>query len=119
MIPPSALPCSWPGSVLPKPIEAVRGQLRIPDGVGDILVAEVLLDCPRIVSVVCQLVPAGMAQHMGVHREGNPRQLTSPRDDLADIRGRHWPLALTRKDIGAVLAKFSQCPQLRTPQGLR
>jgi len=48
----------------------------------DVLVPEVVLQGPRIVAIVCQLEPAGMAKHVRVDREwhlgGFPEALDKP-----------------------------------------
>ena len=48
-------------SVLPEALESARGQFGIPNGVQDLLVTEVVLDCTGIVAVVGQLEPTAMA----------------------------------------------------------
>jgi hypothetical protein len=48
----------------------------------DVLVPEVVLQSPRIVTIIGELEPAGMAQHVGVDREwhlgGLPEALDEP-----------------------------------------
>ena len=49
--------------------EPNRRQFRVTDGMLDRLVAEIVLDGPRIVAVIGELVAAGVAQHVDVNRE--------------------------------------------------
>src|SRR5262245_25705675 len=71
-----------PSSVLPKVLEAIRRHFGVSDGVLDVLVAEVVLQGPRVVAIVRQLEPTGMAKHMRVDREwhlgGLPEALDEP-----------------------------------------
>src|SRR5262249_39713489 len=63
---------SWSGrsgSVPPKVLEPVGRQFGVPDGVLNILMPEVVLQGPRVVAIVGELEPAGMAEHVGVDRE--------------------------------------------------
>jgi hypothetical protein len=39
-----------------------------------------VLDCTGVLAVVCELVAAGMPQHVTVNEEGEARGLASPRD---------------------------------------
>jgi ABC transporter substrate binding protein len=43
-------------------------------------VPKVVLDCPSVLAVVCELVAAGMPQHVAVNEEGEARGLASTRD---------------------------------------
>jgi len=68
------LPCGAtdpapPSSVPPKVLEPVGRQFGVSDGVLNVLVPEVVLQGPRVVAIVCELEPAGMAKHVGVDRE--------------------------------------------------
>jgi hypothetical protein len=87
--------------VFPECFEAARGQLRIADGVGDIPVTQVLLDRPRIVSLVGQLEPAGVAEHVGMNREGEAGGLADARHELPNGRGGERPSAFCGEHIGA------------------
>ena len=84
-----------PSSVPPKILESVGRHVGVSNGVLDVLVPEVVLQGPRVVAIVSQLEPAGMAQHVGVHREwhlgGLPQSLDEPvlaRRARKRIRGR-------------------------------
>jgi hypothetical protein len=54
------------GLIFPKSSEPVRRERRVSRGVLDIAVAQVGLQRSRIDAVICQLVTAGVAQHMRV-----------------------------------------------------
>ena len=66
--------------VLPEAFEAIRRESRVTDGRVDRLVPKVVLDCPGVLAVICQLVTARMPQHVTVNEEGEARGLASPRD---------------------------------------
>ena len=66
--------------VLPEAFEAIRRQGRVTDGRVDRLVPKVVLDCPGVLAIVCELVAAGMPQHVAVNEEGEARGFASPRD---------------------------------------
>src|SRR5262245_24038946 len=66
--------------VLPEPLKPIRRQSRVTDGRVDRLVPKVVLDCPGVLAIVCQLVAAGMPQHVAVNEEAEARGLASPRD---------------------------------------
>src|SRR5262249_48656090 len=68
------LPCGAmdpapPSSVPPKVLEPVGRHFGVPDCVLNVLVPEVVLQGPRVVAIIGQLEPAGMAQHVGVDRK--------------------------------------------------
>ena len=41
---------------------------------------KVMLDCPGVLAIVCELLATGMPQHVAVNEEGEARGLASPRD---------------------------------------
>lgn len=57
-------------SVPPEILETLRRKLRISHSVLDVLVAQVVLNGPRIVPIIGELVAAGMPEHVGVNGEG-------------------------------------------------
>jgi hypothetical protein len=67
-----------PRSVLPKPLKSMRRQGRVAHRGHDRSVAEISLDGARIVTVVGELEPAGMPQHVGMHEEREFRSRTHP-----------------------------------------
>ena len=52
----------FPLSVPPKVFEAVRSHFGVPDRVLNVFVPEVVLQGPRVVAIVGELEPAGMAK---------------------------------------------------------
>src|SRR5262245_19277063 len=74
--------------ILPEAFEAIRSPSRVTDGRVDRLVPKVVLDCPGVLAVVCELVAAGMPQHVGCERgSGSPRP-RQPARPCADRRQR-------------------------------
>ena len=70
-----------PSSVAPKVLESVGRHFGVPDRVLDVLVPEVVLEGPRVVAVIRELEPTGMAKHVRVDREWHLGGLA---DALAD-----------------------------------
>src|SRR6516225_4649423 len=68
-VPCGAMDPAPPSSVPPKILESVGRHFGVPDGVLNVLVAEVVLQGRRVVAIVGQLKPAGMAKHVWVDRE--------------------------------------------------
>src|SRR5215831_14828098 len=52
----------------PKVLEPVGCHVGVPDGVLNVLVPEIVLQGSRVVAIVGQLEPAGMAKHVWVDR---------------------------------------------------
>jgi hypothetical protein len=67
-------------SVFPEALESIGRQRGVAHRRSDRAVAEVVLDCAGVLAVVCELVAAGMPQHVTVNEEGEARGLASPRD---------------------------------------
>ena len=61
-------------SIPPEVLEPIRGHLGIPDGMHDVLVPEVVLQRARVVPVIRELVPAGVAEHVWMDREWDLRR---------------------------------------------
>jgi hypothetical protein len=64
-------------SLLPKPLEPIGRQLGIEHCVLYVAVAQVVLNGAGIVTIIGKLEPTGMAQHMGMDREGEGGELAS------------------------------------------
>jgi hypothetical protein len=66
----------------------------------DVLVPEVVLQGARVVAIVGELEPTGMAKHVWVDREwhlgGLPEALHKP----VKTEGAHWPAALGNEYVG-------------------
>jgi hypothetical protein len=61
----------------------------------DRLVAEIVLDGPRVVVVIGELVAAGVAQHVDVNREAELRPFADVLDLPIEGIRREWGAALT------------------------
>src|SRR6516162_6480385 len=59
-----------PSSVHPKVLEPVGCHVGVPDGVLNVLVPEIVLQSPRVVAIVGELEPTGMAKHVRVDWNG-------------------------------------------------
>ena len=64
-----------PPSVAPEIAEPIQRQLGIADGMLDALVAQVVFKSPSVAPIIGQLVPAGVAEHVRVHRKREPGRL--------------------------------------------
>ena len=73
-----------PSSVPPKILESVGRQFGVPDRALDVLVPEVVLQGPRVVAIIGQLEPAGMAKHVGVDREWHLGGLPEALDEAVE-----------------------------------
>src|SRR6516165_4236820 len=56
-------------SAPPKVLEAVGCHVGVPNGVLDVLVPEVVLEGARVVAVIRELEPTGVAKHVRVDRK--------------------------------------------------
>src|SRR6516165_3413349 len=74
-------------SVPPKVFEAVGRHVGVPDRVLDVLVAEVVLQGPRVVAIIGELQPAGMAKHVWVDREWHLGGLADALDEAVETDG--------------------------------
>src|SRR6266511_1250354 len=69
-------------SILPEPLEAIRGKLGVTDGMLDGTMPEVSLQRPGIHAVIGELEAASMAEHVGVNSEVKACRLTSSGNEL-------------------------------------
>src|SRR5262245_37961089 len=83
----------------PKVLEAIGRHLGVPDRVLDVLVPEVVLQRPRVVAIIGELEPTGMAQHVRVDREWHLGSLTDALDEAVEADGTDWPTALGNEHI--------------------
>ena len=88
------------GLVAPEPFEAVGSELRIPDGVLNVSMAEVVLDRTGVVPLVGELEAAGMTQHVRVHMEPEIRLVAGASYDFPHRGAGHCAAALGREDVG-------------------
>src|SRR5262249_41449273 len=78
-------------SASPKVLEPVGRHFGIPDGVLNVLVAQVVLQGPRVVAIVRELEPAGMAKHVRVDREWHLGGLPEALDEAVETDGADCP----------------------------
>ena len=76
-----------PSSVPPKVLESVGRHFGVPDRVLDVLVPEVVLQGPRVVTIIGQLEPTGMAKHVWVDREWHLGGLADALDEAVETDG--------------------------------
>src|SRR5499433_219140 len=106
-----------PSSFPPKVLESVGCHVGVPNGVLDVLVPEVVLQGARVVAVVGELEPAGMAKHVRVDREWHLGGLADALDEPVETDGAHWPPAFGNEYVGVfgvVAAQLTQCSHLVT-----
>ena len=84
----------------PKVLEPIGRHFGVSDRVLDVLVPEVVLQGARVVAIVGELEPAGMAQHVGVDREWHLGGLTDTLDEAVEADGADWPAALGNEYVG-------------------
>src|SRR6516164_8671823 len=88
-----------PSSVPPTIFEPVGRHFGIPDRVLNVLVPKVVLQGPRVVAVVGELKPAGMAKHVWVDREWHLGGLPDTLDEAMEADGADWPAALGNEHV--------------------
>src|SRR6516225_3725996 len=89
-------------STPPKVLEPVGRHFGVPDGVLDVLVPEVVLQGPRVVSIVRELESTGMAKHVWVDREWHVGGFPDALDEAVETDGAHWPAALGNEYVGVL-----------------
>jgi hypothetical protein len=63
-------------------------------------VPEVVLQGARVVAIIGQLEPAGMAKHVWVDREWHVRSLADALNEAVEADGTDWPPALGNEYVG-------------------
>ena len=99
------LPCGAmdpapPSSTPPKVLEPIGCHVGVPNGVLDVLVSEVMLQGPRVVAVVGELEPTGMAKHVRLDREWHLGGLTDALDEAVEADGADRPTAFGNEHVG-------------------
>ena len=87
-------------SVPPKVLEPVGRHFGVSDGVLNVPVPEVVLEGARVVAIICELEPTGMAKHVGMGREWHLGDLAEALDEPVETDGTDWPAALGNKYVG-------------------
>lgn len=107
--------------IAPEVLEPLRGKLRVPHGVLNILVPHVCLDGPGIVPLRGKVVAGCMTKQMGMNREVEPGKLSGLRDHLPRRPRCHRPFPLRGKNIRRFQVLPEQSAQrsnLRSSQGM-
>src|SRR5262249_48729628 len=87
-------------SVPPKVLEPVWRHVGVPDRVLNVLVPEVVLQGPRIVTIIGELEPTGVAKHVWMNWEWHLGGLPEPVDEPVETDGTDWPAALGNEYVG-------------------
>src|SRR5262249_26042567 len=89
-----------PLSVPPKILEPVGRHFGVPDCVLSVLVPEIVLQSSRVVAIVGELEPTGMAKHVRVDREWHLGGLPEALNEPVETDGTDWPAALGNEYVG-------------------
>jgi len=87
----------------------------------NVFVPEVVLQRPRVVAIVGELEPAGMAEHVWVDGEWFLGGLAEALDEAVEPNGADWPAALGHEYVGVfrvIASKLTQCSHLVTADGV-
>src|SRR5262249_38377147 len=87
----------------------------------NVAMPQIMLDRPRVLPVVCQLVAGGVAQHVRMDRELDAGLAAGSTDDLAHRIGAERRLALAHEYVGGVRVsplQSAQGAQFRPAQGV-
>src|SRR5262249_18896842 len=87
-------------SVPPKVLEPVWRHVGVPDRVLNVLVPEVVLQGPRIVTIIGELEPTGVAKHVWMNGDGHLGGPRGPLDETVETDGTDWPAALGNEYVG-------------------
>lgn len=87
-------------SLSPKLLEPARRKLGVPNGMLNVLVAEIGWQRPRVVTVIRQLIAASVAQHVRVRLETKPGLYARPLNHAGEACGGERRPALRREDEG-------------------
>src|SRR5262245_14260381 len=90
-------------SVLPEVAEARWRKLGISNRVLDVLVPEIMLQSPRVVTVIGEFEAAGVAEHVGMDGEWHLRRLPEPRNHPAEGNRAHGRSPLAQEQVTAWL----------------
>ena len=71
--------------ILPEILKSVVSQLCVADGMLDVSVTHIVLNCPCVLPVVTELETGAMPEHMRMNRESNTGQFARTADHLPYI----------------------------------
>src|SRR5690242_8191498 len=94
-------------SIPPEILEAGRCKLRVPNGVLNVLMPQVVLNRAGVVPVVGEFIARCMPQHVWMHWEWDACPLPGTLHHLAHVIGCHRAAPLARENVAAVLCLFS------------
>jgi len=85
---------------LQKSLKSVGCHVGVPDRVLNVFVPEVVLQGARVVAIVGQLKPTGMAKHVWVDREWHRGGLADALDEAVEPNRTNRPAALGNEYVG-------------------
>jgi hypothetical protein len=80
-------------------------------------VTEIMLNCPRVVPIIGELVTAGMPQHVAVDRERETRGLAGTGNHPLIARNAQWRTPLGNKDVDARGFPLQPAQRSQLPRG--
>src|SRR5262245_17329164 len=104
-------------SAPPKVLEPVGHHVGVPDRVLDVPVPEVVLQGPRVMAIVGELEPTGMAKHVWVDREWHLGGLPDALDEAVETDWTDGPAALGNEHISlsrVIAPELAKRPHLVT-----
>src|SRR5262249_3463905 len=110
-----------PTAVKPKVFEAIGRHFGVAHRVLDVFVPEVVLQGPRVVAIVGEPEPTGVAKHVEVDRKWHLGGFADALDQAMEADGTDWPAALGNEYVspfGVLAAQLTQSPHLVTPDGM-
>src|SRR5262249_54219669 len=89
-----------PTAVKPKVFEAIGRHFGVAHRVLDVFVPEVVLQGPRVVAIVGEPEPTGVAKHVWVDREWHLGGLPDTLDEAMEADGADRPTAFGNEHVG-------------------
>ena len=68
----------------------------------NVLVPEIVLQRPRVMAIVGEFEPTGMAKHVRVDREWHLGSLADALDEAVETDGADWSAALGNEEVGVL-----------------
>src|SRR6266478_8858283 len=104
-------------SILPEPSEPVRRHRCVADCRGNRAVTEIMLNCPRVVPIIGELVAAGMPQHLAVDQERETSSLAGTGDHPLIARNAQWRTPFGNEDVDARGFPLQPAQRSQLPRG--